>query len=94
MTNSALDGTLDPEGIDPLQAPLDEEERALMDPETWDGESAEDAIVEADAHSITEVRRSYDELVQIERAATANGMTVNAYPRYAALHCALHVQPA
>lgn len=81
---------LDPADLhDASSAPLDDEERVLMDPNTWDWESAQEAIVEPDGYSISEVRLSYDELFRIEQAATAKGMTVNAYLRYAALQCAL-----
>jgi hypothetical protein len=69
--------------------PLDDEERELMNPDTRDWESAEEAIVEPTGYSITEARLTYDELSRIERAAIAKGMTVNAYVRYAALRCAL-----
>jgi hypothetical protein len=72
-----------------IQEPLDFEERELMDPDTWDWESAQEAIVEPSGFSITEVRLSYDVLSRIERAAIAKGMTVNAYLRYAALRCTL-----
>lgn len=78
-----------PESDDTLQHPLDDEERILMDPETWDWKSAQDAIVEPDGYSITEVQLSYEELARIERAAIAEGMTVNAYLRHAALQRAL-----
>ena len=80
---------LNPELNDSSGEPLDDEERELMNPDTWDWESAEEAIVEPTGNSITEVRLSYDELSRIERAAIAKGMTVNAYLRYAALRCAL-----
>jgi hypothetical protein len=72
-----------------LREPIDDEERELMDPDTWDWDSAQEAIVEPSGYSITEVRLSYEELSQIERAAVAEGMTVNAYLRHAALRCAL-----
>ena len=90
MQNPNLDETKNPELDDAPRRPLDDlaEERILMDPDTWDWESAQEAIVDPDAHSVTEVRLSYDELSRIERAANAAGMTVNAYLRYAALRCA------
>jgi hypothetical protein len=81
-----------PPRYEPIQEPLDDEERMLMDPDTWDWDSAQEAIVEPSGFSVTEVRLSYEELSRIEEAATAKGMTVNAYLRYAALRCAL--QPA
>jgi hypothetical protein len=88
MQNSDIDTMKHPELDDRLREPLDDEERELMDPDTWDWDSAQEAIVEPSGYSISEVRLSYDELSRIERAATANGMTVNAYLRYAALRCA------
>ena len=38
----------EPIRYEPTQEPLDDEERILMDPETWDWKSAQDAIVEPD----------------------------------------------
>lgn len=72
-----------------LGEPIDDEERELMNPDTWDWDTAQEAIVEPSGYSITEVRLSYEELSRIERAAIAKGMTVNAYLRHAALRCAL-----
>ncbi|MGH2616774.1 MAG: hypothetical protein ACRDJC_16185 [Thermomicrobiales bacterium] len=91
MRNPKLDlGAMkDPELDDSLREPLDDEERVLMDPDTWDWDSAQEAIVEPSGYSISEIRLSYDELSRIERAAIAKGMTVNAYLRYAALRCAI-----
>jgi len=88
MRNPKLDAMKNPELNERLREPLDDEERELMNPETWDWDSAQEAIVEPSGYSITEVRLSYDELARIERAAIAEGMTVNAYLRYAALRCA------
>jgi hypothetical protein len=90
MRQAKSDDMQRPELADALNEPLDEEERILMDPETWDWDSAQEAIVEPDGYSISEVRLSYDELSRIEQAAAAEGMTVNAYLRHAALHRALH----
>lgn len=89
MRNPNLDAMKNPEHDERLREPLDDEERELMDPDTWDWDSAQEAIVEPSGYSVTEVRLSYDELSRIERAAIAEGMTVNAYLRHAALRCAL-----
>jgi hypothetical protein len=89
MHNGKLGNMKHPELDDTLREPVDDEERELMDPDTWDWETAQEAIVEPSGYSITEVRLSFDELSRIERAAIAEGMTVNAYMRYAALRCAL-----
>jgi hypothetical protein len=77
----------------PTRELSDEEECILMDPETWDWDSAEEAIVEPSRYSNSEVRLSYDELCRIEEAASAEGMTVNAFLRHAALERALHKAP-
>jgi hypothetical protein len=75
-----------------IQEPLDDEERTLMDPDTWDWESAHEIEPGPDPHLMFEVSLSGDDLARIDVAASAKGMTVGAYLRYAALQCAL--QPA
>jgi hypothetical protein len=55
--------------------------------------TAQEAIVEPDAHSVSEVRLSYEELVRIERAARTEGLTVNAFLRHAALERAMQRVP-
>jgi hypothetical protein len=89
MRNPKPDAMTNPELDERLREPLDDEERELMDPDTWDWDSAQEAIVEPSGYSITEVRLSDAELLRIERAALAEGMTVNTYLRHAAMRCAL-----
>ena len=69
--------------------PLDDEEQELMDPDTWDWENAYEIDPSPDPHLIFEVRLVGNDLKHIERAAIAEGMTVTAYLRHAALRCAL-----
>ncbi len=73
-----------------LQEPLDEEERILMDPDTWDWENAEEGGPSPDPHLIFQVRLSGDDITHIERAAIAKQMNVGAFLRYAGLRCAVH----
>ena len=94
MQNRKLADTNGPETATRFHEPLDDEERELMEPATWDWDSAEEAIIEPSGYSITEVRLSYEELSRIERAALAKGMTVNAFLRHAALRCSLRPDPA
>lgn len=68
-----------------IQEPLDEEERVLMDPDTWDWETAEEGGPSPDPHLIFEVRLSGDDLTHIEPAAVANGMNIGEFLRYIAL---------
>jgi hypothetical protein len=81
-----------PELDDKLREPLDEEERFLMDSDTWDWENMQEGEPSPDRYSISEVLLSYEESSLIERAAIAEGMTVSAFLRHAALERAL--QPA
>ena len=76
-----------------IQEPLDEEERILMDPDTWDWENAYEVGPSPDPHLIFEVRLSGDDLAHIERAAVAKGMNIGAYLRYAGVQCALQDSP-
>lgn len=79
-----------PELEDRLREPLDDEERELMDPETWDWDSAEVLPPVPASYTITEIHLSRDELALLDRAAQAEGLTVSAYLRQAALERALH----
>ena len=71
------------------QEPLDDEERELMDPDNWDWENAYEIDPSPNPRLIFEVPFAGDDLRHIERAAIAEGMTVIAYLRHAALRCAL-----
>jgi hypothetical protein len=71
------------------QEPLDDEERELMDPDTWDWENVYEIEPSPDPGLIFEVRLSGDDLKNVERAAIAEGMTVTAYMRHTALRSAL-----
>ena len=77
-----------------LHNPLDDEERELMDPDNWDWENAYEIDPSPDPQLIFEVPLAGDDLKHIERAAVAEGMTVAAYLRYAALRCALQQAPS
>jgi hypothetical protein len=68
-----------------IQEPLDEEERILMDPDTWEWENAEEGGPSPDPHLIFQVRLSGDDLALIEPAAVAKGMNIGEYLRYVAL---------
>ena len=68
-----------------IQEPLDEEERILMDPDTWDWESAYEVDPSPDPHLIFHVRLSGEDLDVIEPAAVAAGMNVGAFLRFAGL---------
>jgi hypothetical protein len=77
-----------PELDDRLREPLDEEERDLMDPESWDWDNVMEGTPNPNPRMFFEVPFSLDELRQIEPAAIAKGMTVIAYLKDAALRSA------
>lgn len=68
-----------------IQEPLDDEERMLMDPDTWDWETAEEGGPSPDPRLIFHVRLSGDDIKRIEPAAVANGMNIGEYLRHVAL---------
>ena len=88
MQRPKLDEMSPPEIDDRLRQPLDDEERILMDPDTWDWDTILEGTPNTDPHAIFEVRLSLDELAQVEPAAIAKGMTVTAFLKHAALRTA------
>jgi Protein of unknown function (DUF1778) len=82
-----------PEFDERMREPLDEEERELMDPATWDWEGAEVVLPDPSPYTITELHLSRDELALLDRAAITEGMTVSAFLKHAALERALQVVP-
>ena len=77
-----------PELDDRLREPIDDEERELMDPDTWDWDNVQEGLPNPSPHAIFEVRLSLAEISQIELAAEAKGMTVIAFLKDAALQAA------
>jgi hypothetical protein len=88
MQRPKLDEMISPDIDDRLRQPLDDEERILMDPDTWDWDTVVEGTPNPDPHPIFEVRLSLDELAQVEPAAIAKGMTVTAFLKHAALRTA------
>ncbi len=68
-----------------IQEPLDEEERVLMDPETWDWENPIEGVPNPNAGAILPIRFTRDEVVRLERVARAEGVTMHAFVKHAAL---------
>jgi len=72
-----------------IQEPLDEEERELMDPDTWDWENPIEVVTgPGGVRWVFEVPLEEDDLSEIEPAAHAKGMTVIAFLKDAALQVA------
>jgi hypothetical protein len=72
-----------------IQEPLDDEERELMDPETWDWDSPVEFTVAENPGAILPVRFTLEELAQLEPVARAAGLTPHAFIKRAVLE-ALH----
>ena len=70
------------------QLPVDEDERFLMDYDTWDWETFWVGGPNVDPATSFVVRFAEDELEPVELAAAADGMTVNEFLRHAALQLA------
>lgn len=69
----------------PRQEPLDEEERILMDPDTWDWDNPVEVLTGPSRGPMLEIRFTRDELSRLTRTAHAEGMTTHAFIKQAAL---------
>jgi hypothetical protein len=85
MRNPETDYANHPELDDRLREPLDEEERILMDPDTWDWDNVIEVTGTSNPRAIFEVPLNMQELAEIEPAAIADGVTVIAFMKNAAL---------
>jgi hypothetical protein len=65
--------------------PLDEDERELMDPRSWDWESAEDGVTVGNPGAIFMLEFSRQEHNELARAAQDAGMTTHEFIKRAAL---------
>lgn len=70
---------------EPIQEPLDEEERLLMDPETWDWESTEEGVPVPNPGAILEIQFTSEEVARVEPVAHDEGMTLHEFIKQAAL---------
>jgi hypothetical protein len=66
-----------------LQEPLDDEERLLMDPETWDWENAEEGVTVREPS--VSIRFTREEYMTLWDHAHAQGLTTHEFIRRAAL---------
>src|SRR4051794_10664314 len=85
MSNTKIDYSQHPELDDRLREPLDDEERELMNPDTWEWDDVQEVTVLPGARVVFEVPLDAGELAAIEPAAVARGMTVIAFLKDAAL---------
>ena len=70
---------------EPIQDPLDDEERELMDLATWDWDAIEEGVTVGEPGTILTIEFSRDEHRMLAHAARAMGMTTHAFIKQAAL---------
>lgn len=68
-----------------MQEPIDDEERYLMDPDTWDWESTEEGVPVPNPGAILEIQFTREEVARVEPVAHAEGMTLHEFIKQAAL---------
>jgi hypothetical protein len=68
-----------------LQEPLDDEERELMDPDTWAWEHPVEVTVTKDIGAILPIRLTREEIARLEDAARAEGLAPHEFIKRAAL---------
>jgi hypothetical protein len=66
----------DPMRFESLDEPLNDEERELMDPDTWDWETTVDAEIAPDIGAVLRVRFARDEFLTLARVAREEGVNV------------------
>ncbi len=67
------------------QAPLDDEERELMDPDTWNWDAIEEGVTVGEPGTIFAIEFSRAEHRMLADAARAAGITTHAFIKQAAL---------
>ena len=83
----------EPNRLESLVEPLNDEERELMDPNTWDWESAEERPPVANPGIVLEIRFSREEIRCVATAAFEAGVSVDAFVTRAVLACATQGGP-
>ncbi|MDF3042195.1 MAG: hypothetical protein K0Q71_4901 [Thermomicrobiales bacterium] len=68
-----------------IQEPLDDEERELMDPDTWDWDNPVEVVVHPDFGFIFPIRFTGEEVARLEPAARADGLSPHKFIKQAAL---------
>jgi hypothetical protein len=68
--------------------PLDEEERALMDPDNWDWDNPVEAIIAENPLAVFPIKVTIDEHRAIAQAARAKGLSTSAFIKQSAIDAA------
>jgi hypothetical protein len=72
--------------VDPkLQEPIDDEERRLLNPDTWDWDALEELPPSPNPGVVLGVRFSLEEMTRVGEAAAAEGQTIYEFIKEGAL---------
>ena len=74
-----------PDNDDRFREPLDDEERELMDPETWDWDAIQELPPVPNPSAVLPVRFSLDEMRRVGHAAEAEGLSIYEYIKQSTL---------
>ena len=77
----------------PTQEPLDDEERELMDPESWDWNTTEDGITVGVPGTLLTLEFSRDEHRLLAEVAAGEGLTTHEFIKQSALSSAMTKSP-
>ena len=69
----------------PIQEPLDDEERELMDPDNWDWEDPIEGVTIGDPGAILSIRFTFNEYDRLFEAAHAQGLSTPEFIKRLAL---------
>jgi hypothetical protein len=73
---------------EPHDEPLDDEERALMDPDNWDWDNPVEAIIAENPLAVFPIKVTMDEHRAIAQAARAKGLSTSAFIKQSAIDAA------
>ena len=84
---------MEPEIDERFRQPLDDEERELMDPDTWDWGTLEELPPAANPGAILPIRFSLEEMARVGSAADTEGISISEYVRQSVLMRVMHEAP-
>lgn len=84
---------MEPQTDDRLREPLDDEERELMDPDSWDWASIAELPPAANPGVVLPIRLTLDEMARVGGAADAEGVSIYEYIKQSVLSRAMHEAP-
>lgn len=81
---------MEPQADDRLRQPLDDDERELMDPDSWDWESIAELPPAANPGVVLPIRLTLEEMTRVGRAADGEGVSIHDYVKQSVLSRVMH----